>query len=68
MPSSLPVVSPEVKSTRVICMGKFFIQNSCVSCNFEQIKFFDLDFFGFGLDLEHHCGLWQVQKVAPYSL
>ena len=42
--SWLPAVCSEAKSTKVICMEKFFIPDSCVSCNSERFNFFDLDF------------------------
>ena len=66
--SWLPAVCSEAKSTRVICMGKIFYSKFLRFTQFQAYEIFDLDFFDFDLDLEYHCGLWQVQKVAPYSL
>ena len=65
--SWLPAVCSEAKSTRVICMEKFFLFQILAFRAILSISFFDLHILAliFGLwalafDLDHHCCLWQL--------
>ena len=50
------------ESSGVICMGKIFLFKILAFHAILGISiFFTLTFFGLGLDLDHHSGLWQLQ-------